>query len=65
MGKIADNHWANVLESQKKMEKHCKEKGIPVTEEDYKEQLIAQIEKNKRMNAKYQRRLDRINNRKD
>ena len=43
----------------------CKEKGIPVTEKDYKEQLIAQIKKNKRMNAKYQRRLDKINNRKD
>ena len=65
MGKIADNHWTNVLEDQKKLEKMCKEKGIPVTEKDYKEQLIAEIEKNKRMNAKYQRRLDRINNRKD
>ena len=65
MGKIADNHWTKVLEGQKKLEKMCKEKGIPVTEKDYKEQLIAEIEKNKRMNAKYQRRLDRINNRKD
>jgi len=65
MGKIADNSWARKIKGQKKLEKMCKEEGIPVTEEDYKEQLIAQIKKNKRMNAKYQRRLDRINNRKD
>ena len=65
MGKIADNNWANKLEGQKQMEKSMKERGVPVTEEDYKEQLKARIKKNERMNAKYQRRLDRINNRKD
>jgi len=65
MAKIAENHWAKFLEGQKQMEKRCKEKGIPVTEEDYKKQLEAAIKKNQRMNAKYQRRLDKINNRKD
>jgi hypothetical protein len=65
MAKIADKHWANFLENDKKMMKHLKERGIPITEEDYKKQLEAAIEKNKRMNAKYQRRLDRIKNRKD
>ncbi|MCW3994481.1 MAG: tyrosine-type recombinase/integrase [Candidatus Bathyarchaeota archaeon] len=65
MAKIADDRWTRLLESQKQMEKRCKEKGIPVTEEDYKKQLEAAIKKNQRMNAKYQRRLDKINNRKD
>jgi integrase len=63
--KIADNKWAKFLESQKQMEKRFKERGIPVTEEDYKKQLEEGIKKNQRMIAKYQRRLDRIKNRKD
>jgi len=42
-----------------------KERGVPITEEDYKKQLEEGIKKNQRMIAKYQRRLDKINNRKD
>ena len=64
MGKIADNHWANILEGQKQMEKSMKERGVPITEEDYKKQLEEGIKKNQKMIAKYQRRLDKINNRK-
>ena len=65
MTKIADKHWTGFLESQKQMEKSMKARGVPITEEDYKEQLKAQIKKNEKMNAKYQRRIDKINNRKD
>ena len=65
MTKIADKHWTGVLESQKQMEKSMKERGVPITEEDYKKQLEEGIKKNQRMIAKYQRRLDKINNRKD
>jgi integrase len=65
MTKIADKHWKGVLESQKQMEKSMKERGVPITEEDYKKQLEEGIKKNQRMIAKYQRRLDKINNRKD
>lgn len=65
MKKIADNRWAEFLEGQKKMAKLAKERGIPITEEDYKKQLEEGIKKNQRMIEKYQRRLDRIKNRKD
>ena len=65
MGKIADKHWDNFLESDKKMMEHLKERGVPITEEDYKKQLEEGIKKNQKMIAKYQRRLDKINNRKD
>jgi len=55
MAKIAENHWTKFLEGQKRMEKMAKDRGVPITEEDYKEHLRAKIKQ-------YQRRLDRLNN---
>jgi len=55
MAKIAENHWAKFLEGQKLMEKRAKERGIPTTEEEYKEHLRKTIKK-------YQRRLAKLNN---
>jgi hypothetical protein len=55
MAKIAENDWTKFLEGQKRMEKMAKDSGVPITEEDYKEHLRAKIKK-------YQRRLDRLNN---
>ena len=55
MAKIAENDWAKFLEGQKRMEKMAKERGIPTSEEEYKEHLRKTIQK-------YQRRLDKLNN---
>jgi integrase len=55
MAKIAENDWAKFLEGQKRMEKMAKERGIPTSEEEYKEHLRKTI-------RKYQRRLDKLNN---
>jgi hypothetical protein len=60
--KIADKHWDKFVENDKKRIKSLKERGVPVTKEDYKKRLEEAIKQNPKMKEKYQRRLDKLNN---
>lgn len=65
MNEIADKHWDKFVENDKKRIKSLRERGVPVTKEDYKKRLEEAIKQNPKMKEKYQRRLDKLNKQKD
>ena len=62
LAKIAENDWAKFLEGQKRMEKMAKKHGVPMKEEEYKEQLQSHKKHYRGKIKQYQRRLKKLNN---
>ena len=62
LAKIAENDWAKFLEGQKRMKKMAKKHGVPMNEEEYKEQLQSHIKHYRGKIKQYQRRLEKTNN---